>query len=256
MTAFALKLIAFLTMLIDHTAVVFSSEIVSVSPWLYVACRAVGRLAFPLFALLAAEGVRHTASPRKYLLRLLLFALISQIPFSLMYAMSGAAPVFSLELFGRTLSFGREFSVMVTLFLGVAFCLSLKENKPVLSAAVLFAAFAVDKTFGMDYGMLGVVYIAALWLTRDVKPARFGVMLAFPLLFFAGALKTAAKILFKGAAFTASSLTGLIYLCAMAAAALLLLLYNGREGRKLGILGYFFYPVHMLALVAIKFILS
>lgn len=73
MSAFTLRLIAVLAMLCDHIGYCWGVEIL----------RIIGRIAFPLFLYLIYNGYRHTSHRGKYALRLSLFALISQIPFSL-----------------------------------------------------------------------------------------------------------------------------------------------------------------------------
>ena len=86
-----LKLIAIVSMLIDHTAAtVIRALLISASPdWqpglrtLYSVSRDIGRLAFPIFCFLLVEGFLHTRNPKKYAGRLFLFALISEIPFDL-----------------------------------------------------------------------------------------------------------------------------------------------------------------------------
>ena len=90
LTGGALKWIALLSMLIDHFAAVFYvGSFLAGAPLfsrgLYYVLRCIGRLAFPLYAFLLAEGFRHTRSVEKYLLRLLLFGLLSEIPFDLAF---------------------------------------------------------------------------------------------------------------------------------------------------------------------------
>ena len=74
-TSNQLKLLACIFMLCDHVGFVLMNN-----NWIM---RAVGRLAFPIFAFLLVEGYRHTSDIRKYFIRLFLFALISEVPFDL-----------------------------------------------------------------------------------------------------------------------------------------------------------------------------
>ena len=71
----ALKIIACVSMLIDHIGIVFVDN--------NLFMRAVGRLAFPIFAFLLVQGLLHTSDVRRYLLRLSIFAVVSEIPFDL-----------------------------------------------------------------------------------------------------------------------------------------------------------------------------
>ena len=82
-----IKNIALVSMVIDHAAVglIEQSELASGVAWSLcgTAMRLVGRVAFPLFAFMIAEGAAHTRDRRWYALRLLLLAVISEIPFDL-----------------------------------------------------------------------------------------------------------------------------------------------------------------------------
>ena len=75
-----LKVIAMLSMLIDHIAYYYGCD----NPYLYELMRTVGRIAFPTFAFLLAEGFVHTRNMQKYLINLFAFALLSEIPWMLL----------------------------------------------------------------------------------------------------------------------------------------------------------------------------
>ena len=105
MSAFALKIIAMVTMFIDH---LFASCIdpYGVDVWnisrhivpgtgttLYWIGRMIGRIAFPIFCFQIVEGVRYTKNWKRYMARLALLALISEIPFDLMYGGTWFYPI-------------------------------------------------------------------------------------------------------------------------------------------------------------------
>ena len=75
-----LKVIAMLSMLIDHIAYYYGCD----NPYLYELMRTVGRIAFPTFAFLLAEGFVHTRNRQQYLISLFAFALLSEIPWMLL----------------------------------------------------------------------------------------------------------------------------------------------------------------------------
>ena len=88
-SAAALHIIAMTLMLMDH----LWATLLPAREWLTCA----GRVAFPIFAFMAVEGYFHTRSFKKYILRMLLFAVLSEIPFDLMY---GGTWFYPVQLFG------------------------------------------------------------------------------------------------------------------------------------------------------------
>ena len=91
----ALKIIAVLSMVIDHCAYFFIEH----GTPLYGVMRCFGRIAFPVFAFLIAEGFAHTRNRTRYFLTLLGFAFISEIPWFLLNGADGTHNVmFTLAL--------------------------------------------------------------------------------------------------------------------------------------------------------------
>lgn len=76
-TSFSLHILAMASMFCDHLWATNALQ----SPWL----TCIGRIAYPIFAFMIAQGYLHTHNVRRYLLRMLLWALVSEIPFDLMY---------------------------------------------------------------------------------------------------------------------------------------------------------------------------
>lgn len=96
---FTLKLIALVTMTTDHTAMVL---LVGDPP--YWPMRIIGRIAFPIYCFLLVEGYFHTHSVRRYTLRLLIAAVVSDIPFDL--AVDGFWPSWYSQNVMLTLAIG------------------------------------------------------------------------------------------------------------------------------------------------------
>ena len=141
-----LKFLACAIMLLDHIGA-------TLIPW--GTLRIIGRLAFPIFCFLLAEGAHYTRNPRNYLLRLGIGAILSELPFD-------------LALFGNW-SWQHQ-SVMITLLLGAMALLAMKRmTQPLLKILVLLLFAFLADFMNTDYGGAGVLMIALFGLTRERK---------------------------------------------------------------------------------------
>ena len=141
-----LKIVACLTMLLDHIGAVLVPS---------MKLRVIGRLAFPIYCFLMAEGIVHTRNPKKYGLWLLIGVFLAELPFDL--------------LFYRGLTLAHQ-SVMVTLLLGFMMVRwAKKRGRPWLPFAV---CFFLAEILGTDYGGIGVSLVGLFAFTAD-KPHKF-----------------------------------------------------------------------------------
>ena len=146
-----LKLIACVAMLIDHFGYAIVPELsVAHMTELYYACRIIGRIAFPIYGFLLAEGMRHTRSAGKYILRLAIGILLAELPFDFLF--EG----------GFTWT---DQSVMVTLTLGAVMLLCMQKTEKKELKLLLILPFAVTaELLCCDYGGWGIAMIAVFAL--------------------------------------------------------------------------------------------
>jgi hypothetical protein len=220
MNSYHLKLIAIITMLIDHTGAV----LVPSNTMLNLIMRCIGRLSFPIFVFLLVEGFHHTKDVKKYLLRMGAFALISEIPFDLAF-------------YGKILEFNHQ-NIFFTLFLGLLcmYLISIVEKKfnknflgmnllnALLTLIIGFIAFLM-KT---DYDYRGIILIVAFYLFRESKLLR-GLSLLFVSGYLLGYINIIATVSIIPIAF-----------------------YNGQKGKSIKYAFYLFYPTHLLILALIN----
>ncbi len=217
-----LKSIAIVTMLIDHIGAAVLARLLIIgngSEFLYqtyLTMRTIGRIAFPIFCFLLVEGFEHTRDRKMYALRLLVFALISEIPFDL--AFSGSVIDFSYQ------------NVFFTLFIGLITMMTFHaveekiEWNPFLRgavlAAVLFAGMVIAYLMRTDYDAKGVMCIMALYVFRKMRGVQI----------LAGCI-----------AFCWWELPALVAFIPIA-------FYNGKRGWNMKYIFYVFYPLHLLVL--------
>lgn len=239
MTTLVLKLIAYFTMLIDHTAVsLWITGRMREMYTLYRVMRGIGRIAFPIFCFQLVQGAMYTKNKKKYLLRLLLFAVISEVPFD-------------LALFGRLYKPGYQ-NVFFTLLLGLI-CVyviqwgSRLPGKKVWlgwGAAVLTtgaAGLLAEYVVLSDYGWAGVFMIAIMGiLAAPLRRIRYLIRSEYFLQMFVSAFGIAACILLTNSTESFALL-----------ALIPIYFYNGVQGitsKRMRLLLYVFYPLHLAVL--------
>lgn len=235
LTGSTLKIIAMVTMLIDHIGAsilengvlkeitnqsVVSADVAALhayNRWLFVdrILRFTGRLAFPIFCFLLVEGFLHTRDWKKYFVRLLLFSFISEIPFDL---------AFHKECF-----YWEGQNVFFTLWIGLLVLVGMKYMEErqefteaaryLLQAVVVIAGIVIAECLNTDYGGFGVLVIALMYFLRSNKKAQI----------VCGCVCFLWEITAPLAFIPISQ-------------------YNGKRGLDLKYFFYFFYPVHLLIL--------
>ncbi|MBQ9429654.1 MAG: hypothetical protein IJU41_08985 [Clostridia bacterium] len=157
MTALVLRILAVVFMLIDHVGFLLSG---AGNPFVIV-LRLIGRMAFPMFAFLIANGFRHTHSRPIYALRLFILALVSEIPYDLF-----SRNQITLYRTGSRLIFPMLDNVCFTLLLGLLFlcihawCKKRGGWRYVLDVAALLVIAETANLIDAEYGMPGVLLIA------------------------------------------------------------------------------------------------
>ncbi len=156
--SFHLKIIALVTMLIDHTGVIIVAAFWPGSI-VYNLLRLIGRIAFPLFAFMISEGIVHSRHPIKYLLRLLFMGVFV-----------GVAIYVINEFLHINVLAG---NIFVDLLLGatIIYCLRLKKWWKITALAPIGIAIfirysSLSAPFKMDYLLYGITMIVGFYLTK------------------------------------------------------------------------------------------
>ena len=230
----SLKLLAMALMLCDH----LWATVVPGNNWL----TAVGRLAFPIFAFQVAEGFFLTHDRKKYLGRMFIFALISEIPFNLMYYSSVVFPFHQ--------------NVMFTFCLAILLMMAMERAKQkgtvvfiLVSLLCVAAGLVVGQITMVDYYGSGVVTVLVFYLCRNKPWGWLGQL--------AGLIWLNCYLL-GGMLMPITLLGHTVEISEQGLAVLALIpiwLYNGKQGphsRAIQYACYAFYPVHMLVLALMR----
>ena len=232
LSAFTLKVIAVMAMTIDHIALVF----IPTGSLLYWLLRLVGRLTAPIMAFFIAEGFWHTRSRKKYLLRLGVFAVISQ-------------PIYFHMIFRRlpvnAFEFLTNWNVMFSLAVALLSLVILESDLPETPRLLLTAVCVSLGSFG-DWSLMIPVWTLIFYIFRD----DFRKMAA---LFVLASVVMETALFYK----KYSSFVGFSYMYGTLLALIPLRMYSSERGggRHKELSRWFlyaYYPVHMCILIWIK----
>lgn len=215
MSNFVLKIIAMFTMFLDHLGYALYGHF---SNFNYI-----GRVAFPLFAFGISEGYAHTKNKWNYCLRLLMFGLISQVPF--MWFCS----IFQTDA---------RLNIFFTLLLGLIAIIGYEQCKSKSVGLLLVACLACTADFfKTDYGYWGVLVIFIFHIFKEKKWLMYLSYIALCLVrFLPLALMTGFFIEY-----------GLLFLGTVLPL-ILIHFYNGKKGPNTKYFLYIFYPIHLILL--------
>lgn len=190
-------------MAVDHIGIVFFPQ--------YIIFRIIGRLSFPIFCFLLVEGFCHTSNLIKYMIRLFLFAVVSEVPFDLLF-------------YGKPLDFSHQ-NVFFTLFLGVLMLYIYEMQAGGLAKlGSIVMTIILAEVLHTDYSYVGLLIILMFYLFYErVWPRNISV-----------------------AAINIAAMGGIQ--CFGALAVFPISLYKGEQGRRVKYFFYAFYPAHLLLL--------
>jgi len=222
-STFVLKIIAVFFMIVDHVKYALPSCYNDFT--LYF-----GRIAFPIFAFCLVQGYIHTHDWKRYVKRLLLFGIISELPYLLFN---------SLPLLNQI-----GLNVIITFLLAV---LAIKvyevcNHKRIGILGVIVIAFLAS-FIKADYGAFGILLVFSFYIFQNSKWK----MLLVSTVIVCG--KYLYRILALGVGFTEYPIKN--WICTLIPLGVILF-YNGKRGPKLKWFFYIFYPVHLLILYIIS----
>ena len=224
MNSFVLKIIAVITMFIDHLGYTIFGK--------FSYLNYIGRISFPIFAFQISEGYIHTKNLKKYFLRLFLFAIISQIPFMLFHSIISSS--FSLNIF-------------FTLLLGLCsiYIYDKCKYKFLGIIASAFLAFIAQIT-NCDYGAYGVAIILIFYIFKNstINSCIFFI------------LATLIKYSIPCIEYGIFPKEYLYLFIGTIIPTLFFATYNGKKGKDTKYFLYLFYPIHLLLLYGVYLILK
>ena len=217
MSIFVLKIFAVITMVIDHIRYVIPVLDHSIT-------MIIGRISFPLFAFILTEGIIHTKSKKEYLKRLVVFAVLSQIPYMMFRYILGNYLLLNIIF---TLAIGLMLIMLIDYY----------EDKRLKVIVVIFG-FLFAEIVPIDYGMYGIALILVMYYLKKTK-IKYGFEIGYILV----------NLLYyiKNYIYMKDLKTILTYFIGSMCFLIFYKLYNGKLGKKVRFL-YWFYPVHLVVI--------
>ena len=247
LTAYQLKIIAIIAMTINHLAhiVVLLPIDVGIMNAMLTSMNMIGKLTIPIMCFFVAEGYYHTRNVQIYLLRMAIFAVISQVPF---YLFEHDLP----SNLGMFIGDFAHLNVIFSLCMGLFAITVWKSQKLHIVIKVLCVAAIAYFTRTSDWRIFAVLWILAFATFRgDFKKqaAAFVILAAIRVFVYyvAPGLNPSLSVVLNVKIIISQSCTVL--------ALIPLYFYNGQLGKKTKYGFYIFYPAHLLVLAAIKFII-
>ncbi len=219
MSSSTLKILGCIFMLIDHIGFAFFPNL----PIL----RIIGRLAFPIFAFQISIGYEKTSNKKKYITRMLIFALASQLPFDLFRHSIGL----------DTISLNIGFTFFLSLIC-ISLIDNLKKKNVLLTLIALISILATAYIVDVDYSIFGILLVLIFYLI-DINKNFMRLLIFSTISIFIYFLYLNPAII---------EFYALISL-------VLIIFYNEKKGINLKYAFYIFYPLHMLLLFLIKIII-
>lgn len=232
MTRNTLKWIALVTMTVDHIGLFLIPN----DTTLYTLMRIIGRIAFPLFAFMIAEGFLHTSNLKKYMMRLFILGVMTEVIFIGLYIISG----FNLTHLWFLEGHGFRMNILWTLLLGlIGLYLTHKyESYQMLILTVLFLASIV-----LPYGFYGFGLIMIFGMIQTPKQ-KWGYVAGLTLIY---CFYPALSLGWSGVEW--------IQLFALVSIPLLMM-YSGQKGKGSYRFLYLYYPIHILFILWIQYLVS
>lgn len=209
---FMLKMVAVITMLCSH---VYQCLLKGQNQWIWLDI--IGRISFPIFCFVLVEGFCHTGNRKRYLLRLALWAVISECPYDMAFAGQWIYPE------GQ--------NVLFTMLLGMMMLILVERYKDWKAYGAVVVTMTVAWICKVDYGFYGIWLILVFYRLRGMKRELLYVL--------AGSCVASTAIFSPIQIFSVLSLPFIGK-------------YTGERGRSWKYFFYCFYPLHLIVLIIIR----